>query len=142
MRSPLRLLLASTALVLSACGDKAASGDIAPVATAGSAAAVPLTGRIIEVSMQTNDKGNYFEPANIVAQAGDVIRFKLVQGVHNVNFLPDSNPGHASLPTATAFAQLPGQAIDVPLTFGTGKFFYQCDPHAMLGMVGRVEIAP
>ncbi|MBK7908115.1 MAG: hypothetical protein IPJ78_16335 [Gemmatimonadetes bacterium] len=31
--------------------------------------------------------------------------------------------------------------MDVPLTFGTGRFYFQCDPHAALGMVGHVEVA-
>jgi plastocyanin len=36
--------------------------------------------------------------------------------------------------------QLPGQSIDIPLNFGKGKFYFQCDPHAALGMKGHVEV--
>ncbi|MBX7120307.1 MAG: hypothetical protein K1X31_15045 [Gemmatimonadaceae bacterium] len=141
MRSPRRLLTLAS-LLLAACGGadsdrSAASGDAAP---APAAAAVPSTGTVIEITMHTDEKGNYFSPAEIEAHPGDLLRFKLVQGVHNVHFLPDSNPGRTGLPAASAFAQLPGQTIDVPLTFGTGKFYFQCDPHAALGMVGRVEV--
>lgn len=142
MRTPLLLLSATTAVLLAACGGTDSPGGTPAVTPSTAVASVPLTGTIIEVGMQTNDKGNYFEPASITAKPGDVIRFKLVQGVHNVDFLADSNPGHASLPAATAFAQLPGQALDVPLTFGSGQFYFQCDPHAALGMVGRVDVRP
>jgi plastocyanin len=142
MRPSFRLL-AATVVLAAACGGGTADQSPAAAASAApAAAAVPLTGNINEVTKQSNDKGNYFEPSTFTAKPGDVVRFKLVQGVHNVNFLPDSNPGHATLPASTAYAQLPGQALDVPLTFGTGTFFFQCDPHAMLGMVGRVTVAP
>jgi plastocyanin len=36
--------------------------------------------------------------------------------------------------------QLPGQTKDILLDFGTGSFYFQCDPHALLGMVGRVNV--
>lgn len=101
---------------------------------------VPLTGRVIEITMHTDDKGNYFLPAKIEARPGDLLRFKLATGVHNVNFLADSNRGRTGLPAPSAFLQLPGQTYDVPLTFGTGHFYFQCDPHALLGMFARLEV--
>jgi plastocyanin len=64
----------------------------------------------------------------------------LLVGVHNVHFLPDSNPGKSNLPPASDMLQLPGQSIDIPLNFGKGKFYFQCDPHAALGMKGHVEV--
>jgi len=137
-------LLAMTVVLAAACGgdsdDRTQHDDAKPAAATAAADAVPLSGRTIEVLMITNDKGNYFEPASIEAKPGDVLRFKLVQGVHNVYFLPDSNPGRTNLPPASVYAQLPGQTIDIPLTFGTGKFYFQCVPHAMLGMIGHVEV--
>ena len=137
-------LLAMTVVLAAACGgdsDDRAEHDVAkPAPAASTANAVALTGRIIEVRMITNEKGNFFEPSSIEAKPGDVLRFKLVQGVHNAYFLPDSNPGRTNLPEATPYAQLPGQTFDVPLTFGTGKFFFQCIPHAALGMIGHVEV--
>lgn len=99
-----------------------------------------LTGRIVEVTMHTDEKGNYFEPANFTVKEGDVVRFKLVTGVHNVHFLPDSNKTAKWLPPMSAFFQLPGQTLDIPMTFGEGVFYYQCDPHALLGMVGRITV--
>ena len=44
------------------------------------------------------------------------------------------------LPPVSAFLQLPGQTFDVPMTFDEGKFYFQCDPHALLGMVGTITV--
>lgn len=104
-------------------------------------AAEASTGRIIEVKMITDAGGNYYEPAAIHAESGDVLRFTIVSGVHNVNFLPDSNPGKQGLPPASDLLQLPGQTFDVPVTFAEGSYYFQCDPHALLGMTGRLHVA-
>lgn len=104
------------------------------------APAPAATGRIIEVKMITDDKGNYYEPAAIHAETGDVLRFTLVSGVHNVNFLPDSNAAKQGLPPASDLLQLPGQTLDVPVTFAEGSYYFQCDPHALLGMMGRLHV--
>ncbi|MCX5766160.1 MAG: plastocyanin/azurin family copper-binding protein [Gemmatimonadetes bacterium] len=141
MRTSHRTAIFGIALVLvaAACG----GGESKPAdASAGGAAqsAVAATGTVIEISATTDDKGSYYEPKEITAKPGDVLRVKLITGVHNVNFLPDSNPGKAGLPAASAFLQLPGQTIDIPLTFGEGDFYFQCDPHAALGMKGRVVV--
>jgi plastocyanin len=69
-----------------------------------------------------------------------VIRYTLVQGVHNAHFLPDSNPGKPGLPPAGPLLQVPGQTYDVKVTWDAGSYYYQCDPHALLGMVGRVTV--
>ena len=97
-------------------------------------------GKVIEIAMVTDDKGNYFEPAKVEAHAGDVLRFTLRSGVHNVNFLPDSNPGKSNLPPASQMLQLPGQTWDIAVPTAAGDYFFQCDPHALLGMVGRLEV--
>ena len=114
----------------------------APEAEGGDAAAAPAapTGKVIEVKMITDDKGNYYEPAAIHAETGDVLRFTIVSGVHNVNFLPDSNAGKQGLPAPSDLLQLPGQTLDVPVTFAEGSYYFQCDPHALLGMIGRLHV--
>jgi len=90
--------------------------------------------------MTAPDGQNKFEPAELEAHRGDVLHFVLEAGVHNVDFLPDSNPGRAGLPKASDMLQLPGQSFDVKVTWEPGKYYFQCDPHALLGMVGRVEV--
>lgn len=145
---PTSFVAALAASLLLACGGDDASHETAEHAAApgaGTGAAQPpsdvaLTGRIIEVTMHTDEKGNYFAPAIIEAHEGDVVRFKLVTGVHNVHFVADSNRTAKWLPPMSTFLQLPGQTYDVKLTFGEGDFYFQCDPHALLGMVGRIKV--
>ena len=97
--------------------------------------------RIITVEALTDEQGNnVFRPAQLEAHRGDVIRFTLKSGVHNVHFLPDSNAGKAGLPPASDLLQLPGQTYDVKVTLEPGTYYFQCDPHALLGMKGHVKI--
>ena len=128
-----------------ACGGKpAASSDAANpaaggAATAGGAVAKP-TGKIVVVELITDAVGNYFKPAEFEVHRGDVIRYTLSVGVHNVHFLPDSNPGKLNLPPVSEFLQLPGQTFDVPVNFEPGTYYFQCDPHVLLGMKGHVKV--
>ena len=152
--APARIaVLAIAATILMACpSDKGAgAGGESAAGTAGEApAATPTAGgeqtpdeghKIIVVKMITDGTSNRFEPANFEVDDGDVIRFTLESGVHNVHFLPDSNPGKRGRPTAPSdFLQLPGQTYDVKVTWEDGTYFYQCDPHAALGMVGRITV--
>ena len=36
--------------------------------------------------------------------------------------------------------QLAGQTYDVKVTFPKGKYYFQCDPHAALGMRRQLEV--
>ena len=137
-------------LALAACGggDKNAAADSTAAASSGvsapAASGAPATpaagGKVIVVQMITDGVGNRFEPNELEAKKGDVIRFTLQAGVHNVDFLPDSNPGKSGLPPKSDLLQLPGQTVDVPITFDEGHYYFQCDPHALLGMTGRLEV--
>ena len=144
-------LILGVALIVGACGGQdQSSPDSAPQATA--APATPANamgenlspdpgGKIIVVQMLTDDQGNNrFDPAEVEAHQGDVVRFTLQTGVHNVNFLPDSNTVKTGLPAASAMLQLPGQAIDLKVTLPAGKYYFHCDPHAALGMKGWLEV--
>lgn len=131
-------------LALLGCGKKdggaEGQGDAKPPAAAPAAAPTP-TGKIIKVEMVTDEKGSRFEPSEITADEGDILRFTLEVGVHNVHFVADSNPRIPNLPAASEMLQLPGQEFDVPVQFGSGKVVYfQCDPHAALGMKGHVTV--
>jgi len=148
------LMSLGAALALAACGDKGGTKDSAAAAGGASAAAAPgaapaasdapatpAPGRnVIVVKMITDGTGNRFEPNKIEAKKGDVLRFTVVAGVHNVHFLPDSNPGKTGLPAASEMLQLPGQTLDLPVNFKEGHYYFQCDPHALLGMTARLEV--
>jgi plastocyanin len=137
----------SATLLTLACGGEQPASDTTTATPPSSSpstsgAQTPDSGRkVITIEMSTDEKGvNKFSPANFEAHRGDVLRFTLVIGVHNVNFLPDSNPPGVPLPPASALLQLPGQTVDVKVTWPAGKYYFQCDPHALLGMIGRVEV--
>ena len=130
--------------VLVACGggdqETATPTPSASPAPAGQVQPAP-DGKVITVEMLTDEKGNnLFRPSTIDANAGDVLRFTLVSGVHNVHFPADSNRAAKNLPRASDLLQLPGQTYDVLLDWEEGKYFFQCDPHALLGMVGQLTI--
>ena len=97
MKNRIRYGIAALSLVsLAACGggkDAATTTEEgqAPPAAPGAAPSVALTGDTIIVEMITDGTGNYYKPKEIEAHRGDVIRWVLKMGVHNVNFLADSN---------------------------------------------------
>jgi plastocyanin len=136
------------ALLAGACGGNADASrsevgatTAAPTREAGAPeAAVTPTGTVIEVAMITDGEGNYFEPADFEVRQGDLVRFVLVSGVHNVSFPAAENAGKSGLPAPSDYLQLPGQAFELLVTLEPGKYFYQCDPHAALGMVGNMEV--
>lgn len=136
------LLLALTA---AACGGKEATGGTDSAASQGAAStsgapAAPATGKVVVVELNSDAAGNYFKPSKFEVHRGDVIRFTLKSGVHNVHFLPDSNPGKSNLPAASDMLQLPDQTLDIPVNFEPGTYYFQCDPHAALGMMGHVKV--
>src|SRR5438045_2113671 len=88
---------------VAACGSGAAGNatDSAKPSTTAAGTPSPTAGpqtpdpghQVIVVEALTDENGNnVFRPAKIEAHRGDVIRFTLKSGVHNVHFLPDSNP--------------------------------------------------
>ena len=140
----------ATATLVAACGGKdqnaAPAADQAAPNAAAAPAAGPQTpdagGQIVTVTATTDAQGNtVFQPAMVEAKPGDVVRYTLGQGVHNVHFLPDSNPGAQGLPPASEMLQLPGQTYDVKVTFAPGTYYFQCDPHALLGMKGHLKVS-
>lgn len=134
-------ILTVVAAVAVACSkDSATNGTTPSPQTPQAAQSVKPTGKIITIEMITDEKGNYYNPSKIEAHRGDVLRFVLKTGVHNVHFLADSNPGKTGLPPASDFLQLPGQEWDFPVTLAEGHYVFQCDPHAALGMIGRLEV--
>ena len=146
MTAATRLLLVCSALALGACGGQDAApppatdaGAASPGTTAAGAATTG-TGTVIEVKAITDEQGNRFEPNEVEARPGDVLRIVLVSGVHNLSFPAEKNPGAQGLPGPSDLLQLPGQTLDVPISSGPGEYAFQCDPHAALGMTGKLEV--
>ena len=148
-RTKLTLLGATLVAGIVGCGGEKAAESTNTANTPSQPAATQTVGpqtpepghRVIVVEAMTDEQGNNrFSPNKFEVHRGDVIRFTLKSGVHNVHFLPDSNPGKQGLPAASDLLQLPGQTYDVKVTFEPGKYYFQCDPHAALGMKGRLEV--
>lgn len=131
------LAMTSALLALAACSGEKHENVQHDEAGAPKSAA---TGKTIVIEVHTDSSGNYFKPNQVTAHEGDVLRFTLVTGVHNVHFLPDSNPGKKGLPAASDFLQIPGQTVDIPVSFEEGTYYFQCDPHALLGMKGHLVV--
>ena len=133
-------------LTIAACskGEKAPAADTAqtgaPSASGAQAPAPAPGGKTIVIEAVTDEKGNYFSPNKIEAHRGDLLRFTLKVGVHNVHFLPDSNSIKTGLPPASELLQLPGQTVDILVNFEKGHYYFQCDPHLALGMKGYLEV--
>lgn len=136
-----RTLLAGV-VALMACGG-GSDTDAAPPApaTPPPAAGVTPTGDTLVVEMVTDGEGNFYRPDSLTARRGDVLRFTLVSGVHNVHFVADSNPGVSALPPTSDMLQLPGQTVDYLVDLPAGAtYYFHCDPHALLGMVGHLTV--
>lgn len=148
MRGFIRMALGSVLIVAVGCGkgEQAPSADtqaaVQPATSGAGGTQTPDAGRdVIVIEMMTDEEGNNrFRPADVEAHPGDVLRYTLVSGVHNVHFLADSNPGAQGLPAASELLQLPGQTHDIKVTWKPGRYYFQCDPHALLGMIGHVKV--
>lgn len=135
------------AVVISGCSSEKKEGPeneaedrAATPAASGGAAGAAASGDTIVIEAWTDATGNYYKPNKIEAHPGDVLRFVLKVGVHNVNFLPDSNTIKTGLPPASELLQLPGQTYDLVVSMQPGHYYFQCDPHAALGMKGSLEV--
>jgi len=145
MRHTVTLSLSAILLAAACGGDKKAdpmAGMPMPSATAVVNGPIEPAagGKVVEITMTSDDKGNYFTPNDPEASPGDVLRFKLNMGVHNVNFLADSNTIKTGLPPVSGLLQLPGQTHDIAVSMAAGTYYFQCDPHAALGMRGHLKV--
>ena len=102
--------------------------------------------RVVEVRMLDKGGGQWrFEPADIVARHGDVIRFVQDDVVpHNVQF--KKTPKGTDLKDALMgpFLLQKGDVYEVAIDdrFAPGVHEFVCTPHEMMGMVGSIEVRP
>lgn len=146
------VLATFAAVALTACGggdaDTTAEAPeavvVAPAPDAGAAApAVAATGDTVTIQMLTTQNGasGVFEPAEITAKRGDVLRFVSDGGAaHNVSWPAAENPAGAARPAPSAYVVTPDQPVDQTVEVGPGSYNFQCDPHAPMGMKGKLTV--
>lgn len=139
IRTILASLVFTSGLLASACSTEKRDGSDSTV-SANQETPTAASGDTIIVEAWTDGVGSYFKPKDIEAHPGDVVRFVLKSGVHNVHFLPDSNEIKKGLPPASDMLQLPEQTYDLVISMQPGHYYFQCDPHAALGMKGKLEV--
>ena len=75
-----------------------------------------------------------FEPAVLKINVGDTVTFKATDAAHNSASIPGMIPENAS----SWFGDL---SRDITIKFEVpGVYGYQCTPHAMMAMVGVIEV--
>jgi plastocyanin len=84
-----------------------------------------------------------FEPASVVAQHGDTVRFIEAAAVmHNVRFTKHAPGAKLGAAESGPYLTTKGQTYDLVIDkrFTDGAYEYVCDPHAALGMKGTLVV--
>ena len=162
------MALVAGVVVLAACGGgeekseapmaaPAAAPEAAPAGGAMAAgAAMPITGKTIEVKMIGDEKGFRYEPATITANVGDGIKFIMESGgPHNVAFdgatIPadgkaqlDANFGSDRIGELSSGLKMsPGESFTLSLGgVAPGTYPFHCTPHLAMNMKGTLTIQP
>jgi plastocyanin len=84
-----------------------------------------------------------FEPAMVVAQRGDTLRFIEAAGVmHNVHFTKEAPGSKLGRAETGPYLMAKGQTYDLVIDgrFTEGTYEYVCQPHEMIGMKGTLVV--
>ena len=95
-----------------------------------------MYGANFEVKMlnQGQDGVMVFEPPLLKINAGDTVTFKATDAAHNSATIPGMIPNGASSWNGEL-------SRDISVTFDVpGIYGYQCTPHAMMAMVGVIQV--
>ena len=95
-----------------------------------------MYGANFEVKMlnQGKDGVMVFEPSLLKINAGDTVTFKATDAAHNSASIPGMIPNGASSWNGEL-------SRDISVTFDVpGIYGYQCTPHAMMAMVGVIQV--
>jgi plastocyanin len=96
----------------------------------------------LSLSAQTSQSitvsSNKFTPSSLTINVGDEVIWTNTQGSHNVNGQKSTFPNNP-----VSFGNEVGSGWTYKFTFSTaGTYDYQCDPHAAMGMLGRIIVNP
>ncbi|MBL6817824.1 MAG: pseudoazurin [Proteobacteria bacterium] len=93
-------------------------------------------GKNYEVQMLNQGSEGYmvFEPAVIKIQKGDSVTFKATDAAHNSASIDGMIPAGAKVWNSKL-------SQDITVTFNVdGIYGYQCTPHAMMAMIGLIQV--
>jgi len=96
----------------------------------------------LSLSAQTSENvtvsNNKFTPSNLIITVGDEVIWTNTEGSHNVNGKTTTFPNNP-----VSFGNDVGSGWTYKFTFNTaGTYDYQCDPHAAMGMKGKITVNP
>jgi plastocyanin len=155
------LALVAAVATLGACGggeQKAAGSDSAATTAAPAAAAsgvgsaaMPATGKTIEIKMVGDEKGYRFEPAAVTIKVGDAVKFIVVSAQpHNIAFnsVPAESKAQLQANMPEAMGDLMGKMLLAPnesytISFAgvkPGKYEFNCTPHLANNMKGTITV--
>jgi len=119
--------------------------------TGSTTAAAPITGKTVEVKMIGDGSTYKFDPAEVTIKQGDAIKWVMVSGgPHNVAFIdtPDAAKAQLSANMPQQMKDLTSPMMMTPnetyiVSFGkvpAGTYNYHCEPHAAMGMKGKITV--
>lgn len=116
---------------------------VAAVLAAGCANATPV--RIHDVQVLDDGGTMRFEPANIDASQGDVVRFTYAGTMpHNVEFVRNAVPAGVELGEqwTSPYMMKAGDTYEVTVdgSFVNGEYRFVCTPHVSMGMQGTLTV--
>lgn len=116
---------------------------LAAILAAGCANAPPV--RIHDVQVLDDGGIMRFEPANVDARQGDVVRFTYAGTMpHNVEFVRNAVPAGVELGDQWSgpYMMKAGDTYEVTVddSFSNGEYRFVCTPHVSMGMVGSLTV--
>ena len=138
-----RLPSAACALALAACAPCPfpQTQPAGPIATEW----VEATLRVVQMRTTQGGASGEFEPREVHARPGDLIRFRMADGgaIHNVMFAgPVPGTPAVSLPPESPYLTEQGQSWQVRVTLPPGTYEFACHPHAEAGHRGTLIVEP
>jgi len=117
------------------CGAKAAASSVSSDTMSAIKVELSEGSEHIVKMLNSGDGGNMiFEPAVIKVSKGDTIHFKAIDMAHNSATIDGMIPSGAS-EWASDLSKDFSIALDAE-----GVYVYQCDPHAMMAMIGVIQV--
>jgi plastocyanin len=153
------LALVAAVATLGACGggeqkpaaDAKAAAPAAAAAPTGGMAAMPATGKTVEIKMVGDEKGYRFEPADVTIKVGDAVKFTVVSAQpHNIAFndVPAESKAQLQANMPEAMGDMMGKMLmtaneTYTVSFAgvkPGKYGFNCTPHLANNMKGTITV--